>query len=131
LKRILALLVAVCVHGCDAPKKSPAPAPMPTPRVVERKPDVDSTLPPGLCRVRLCNRLKRFSLDPISHIKDSLGEVCIETMIPKADARPGKRLASDSRWWQGSFNPSKRSVTKVDKVLACSPTTNTESKQQP
>lgn len=72
-----------------------------------------------LCRVEICNKISRFSLDPWSHIKDSMGETCYEATIPKAEAQAGKVLDSSSRWYQGSLNPTKKSVTKIKRVISC------------
>lgn len=73
-----------------------------------------------MCEVRVCNKISRFSLDIMSHIKDSLGEVCDTVVLPKTESYVGNVLSSESRWWQGSsINPTKKSVTKVVQVLEC------------
>lgn len=72
-----------------------------------------------MCEVQICNKLERFSLDIFSHIKDSLGETCFNVMMPKGEAVEGKELSSESRWYQGSFNPTKKSVTSIKKVYHC------------
>jgi hypothetical protein len=73
-----------------------------------------------LCRVKVCNKIERFSLDPWSHIKDSMAENCFEVVLPKDKAIVGKVLSDESRWYQGSqINPTKRSVTKVKEVYEC------------
>lgn len=75
---------------------------------------------PLMCKVEVCNKIERFSLDIWSHVKDSLGEACFETVLPKDLAVQGKTLSSESRWWQGSsINPTKQSVTRVKKVIRC------------
>ncbi len=78
-------------------------------------------IPSGYCRVSICNRIKRFSLDPFSHWKDRAGEVCQISIIPSDEAIEGSVLDSESRWYQGSLNPTKRSVTTIKKVLECGP----------
>jgi hypothetical protein len=73
-----------------------------------------------VCRVKVCNKIERFSLDPWSHIKDSMAETCFEVVLPKDQAVVGKVLSDESRWYQGStMNPTKRSVTKVKEVYQC------------
>ena len=73
-----------------------------------------------LCKVTVCNKLERFSLNPFSHIKDSMGETCTTAIIPATEAEVGKKLSSESRWYQGSsFNPTKKSVTRVAEVHYC------------
>lgn len=68
--------------------------------------------------VRICNKIERFSLSIMSHIKDSMGETCFVTKIPAEDAVEGKVLSEESRWYQGSsINPTKSSVTRVAEVL--------------
>ena len=75
---------------------------------------------PTTCRVKICNKLERFTLDLWSHIKDKAGETCFEAVIPKEDAVVGKVLDQQSRWYQGSsINPTKKSVTRVKQVIAC------------
>jgi hypothetical protein len=74
---------------------------------------------PQTCNVQLCNKLSRWSLDPFSHIKDKMGEQCFNVVLPKNEAVVGNVLASESRWYQGSFNPTKKSVTKVKQVYSC------------
>lgn len=75
--------------------------------------------PPGYCDVEVCNKLERFTLDPISMFKDKFGESCQTVLLGKQDAVVGKQLSSESRWYQGSFNPTKKSVTRVKTVKAC------------
>ena len=75
--------------------------------------------PTKVCNVQVCNKLSRWSLDPFSHIKDKMGEQCFNVVLPQSEAVVGKELASDSRWYQGSFNPTKKSVTTVKKVYNC------------
>lgn len=72
--------------------------------------------PAGYCDVEVCNKLERFSLDPWSMLKDNLGEQCLPALLGKEDAVVGKILSSESRWYQGSFNPTKKSVTRVKSV---------------
>lgn len=73
-----------------------------------------------ICDVELCNKLERLTLNPWSMLKDNFGESCFTAKIPKEDAVEGKVLASESRWYQGSvINPTKKSVTRVKKVIAC------------
>ena len=79
--------------------------------------------PPGYCEVTVCNKLKRFSLSPWAHIKDSIGETCMPAVLGEADAVRGKVLSSESRWYQGSFNPTKSSVAEVSSVGTCTPAT--------
>lgn len=79
----------------------------------------DFTVEP-MCKVRVCNKLERFSLDPFSHLKDAMGETCVDTIIPKSQAHVGQVLSQESRWWQGSsINPTKKSVTRVNQVYVC------------
>ena len=78
-----------------------------------------SAPPVGYCDVVICNKLQRISINPWSHIKDSLGEQCFPQLMPIDEAIPGNTLHSGTRFYQGSFNPTKRSVTKVKKVLQC------------
>ncbi len=56
----------------------------------------------------------------MSHFWDSVGEQCFDITLPKKDAVVGKVLAADSRWYQGSFNPTKQSVTTIKTVHSCS-----------
>lgn len=77
--------------------------------------------PPGYCDVRVCNKLERLTLDPWKMAKDSFGEMCQPALLGKEDAVVGKVLSSSSRWYQGSFNPTKKSVTRVKGVRACTP----------
>lgn len=72
-----------------------------------------------MCDVKLCNKLERFTLSPTSWIKDKLGEECFETRMPQSEAIVGKEISSSSRWYQGSFNPTKKSVTRIKSVGAC------------
>lgn len=78
-----------------------------------------ATPPAGYCEVTVCNKLERFSIDPTNWIKDKMGEVCSTNLIGKEDAVVGKVLSSESRWYQGSFNFTKKSVTRVKEVRAC------------
>lgn len=78
-----------------------------------------AVVPDGYCEVIVCNRLERFSLNPFKHMQDSMGEVCTPSIIDKQSAVVGKVLDSNSRWYQGSFNPTKKSVTRVKSVGAC------------
>lgn len=83
-------------------------------------PSVAISAPPsGYCDVIICNKLQRISFNPWSHIKDKLGEQCFPQLIPIDYAIPGSTLHSGTRFYQGSFNPTKRSSTKVKKVLQC------------
>lgn len=75
--------------------------------------------PAGYCDVVVCNKLERFTLNPWSKFKDRMGETCSPALLGKQDAVVGKVLTSESRWYQGSFNPTKKSVTKVKSVGAC------------
>lgn len=78
------------------------------------------TVPAGYCQVEVCNRIERFSLDPFSHLKDHLAETCMVTLVGKDDAVVGKKLSSESRWYQGStINPTKESVTRVKRIILC------------
>lgn len=73
-----------------------------------------------LCKVTVCNKIERFSLNPFTHMRDSFGETCSTVIIPAEDAEVGKVLSSESRWWQGSsINPTKKSVTRVQEVHYC------------
>lgn len=73
-----------------------------------------------LCKVKVCNKIERFSLSIMSHIKDSMGETCANAIIPKSEAIVGHELSSESRWYQGSsINPTKKSVTRVTEVYQC------------
>jgi hypothetical protein len=77
--------------------------------------------PPGYCDVTVCNKLERFSLSPTKWIKDKMGETCTPALLAKEDAVEGKKLDSTSKWYQGSFNPTKASVTRVKEVKTCTP----------
>ena len=74
-----------------------------------------------MCRVKVCNKIERFSLSIWSHMKDGMGESCFETVLPKSESVVDKELSSESRWYQGSgaINPTKRSVTRVKEVHSC------------
>lgn len=73
-----------------------------------------------LCKVTVCNKIERFSLDIFSHIKDAMGETCSVAILPESEAKVGHILSSDSRWYQGSsINPTKKSVTRVSEVHYC------------
>lgn len=73
-----------------------------------------------LCKVQVCNKIERFSLDIMSHIRDSMGETCGNAIIPKSQAVGGNELSSESRWYQGSsLNFTKKSVTRVKQVYQC------------
>ncbi|ADM80158.1 hypothetical protein phiAS5_ORF0315 [Aeromonas phage phiAS5] len=73
-----------------------------------------------MCRVKVCNKLERFSLSIWSHMKDKMGETCFEAMLPKSEAVVDKVLDSESRWYQGSsINITKKSVTRVKEVYSC------------
>lgn len=58
-------------------------------------------------------------LDPFSYLKDQLGETCMDIIVPKSKAVAGSVLSAESRWWQGSFNPTKQSVTRIKRVYVC------------
>ncbi len=75
--------------------------------------------PSGYCEVIVCNKLERFTLSPWNMVKDKIGEQCFSTILEKSDAVVGKVLDSSTRWYHGSFNPTKKSVTRVKTVLAC------------
>lgn len=77
------------------------------------------TEPTKMCRVEVCNKLERVTLSISKWISDSMGETCFEITMPKSEAVPGTVLSSESRWYQGSFNPTKKSVTRVKQVLEC------------
>ncbi|AVJ48193.1 hypothetical protein [Salmonella phage SE131] len=73
-----------------------------------------------LCKVTVCNKIERFSLNPFSHMKDAMGETCSVAILPAEEAEVGHVLSSDSRWYQGSsINPTKKSVTRVAEVHYC------------
>lgn len=72
-----------------------------------------------MCDVMICNKIERFSLSIWSHIKDHMGENCFAMQIPKDQAVEGKIIDSNSKRFQGSFNPTKKSVTRVKKVFSC------------
>lgn len=73
-----------------------------------------------MCKVEVCNKIERFSLDIWSHMKDSMGKTCMDIVIPKSQAVVGEKLSDESRWYQGSsINPTKRSVTRVSKIYKC------------
>lgn len=77
------------------------------------------TEPTKMCRVEVCNKLERVTLSISKWISDSMGETCFEITMPKSEAIPGSVLSSESRWYQGSFNPTKKSVTRVNRVMEC------------
>lgn len=73
-----------------------------------------------MCDVKICNKLERFTLSPWKMMKDNMGEQCFQMQLPKSQAVVDKVLSDDSRWYQGrSFNPTKRSVTRVRQVYGC------------
>ena len=72
------------------------------------------------CGVIVCNKLERFTLSPWSAIKDRIGEQCAPALLSKSDAVTGKVLDSTTRFYQGGFNPTKKSVTRVKEVNQCS-----------
>lgn len=73
-----------------------------------------------ICKVQICNKLERFTLNIWTYIRDQIGEECHDVIIPKEDAIVGKVLSSESRWFQGStFNPTKQSVTRVKEIYIC------------
>ncbi|AZU98450.1 hypothetical protein AAGG91_002747 [Salmonella enterica] len=75
-----------------------------------------------ICKVRVCNKIERFSLDLFSHVKDSMGEVCDTIIIPQSQLGQGvgQVLNSESRWYQGSsINPTKKSVTRIQEIIRC------------
>lgn len=77
--------------------------------------------PPGYCDVTVCNKLERVTLSPTKWFKDKMGETCQPALLGKQDAVEGKKLDSQSRWYQGSFNITKASVTRVKEVKTCTP----------
>lgn len=73
-----------------------------------------------MCKVKVCNKIERFSLDIFAHMRDNMGETCMDVIIPKSEAHVGNKLSDESRWYQGSsINPTKRSVTRVTEVYKC------------
>ena len=77
-------------------------------------------MPPiGYCDVVICNKIERISFNPWSHIKDKFGEQCFPQILSAEYAERGRVLDAGTRFYQGSFNPTKRSVTRVKKVLQC------------
>ncbi|AUE22710.1 hypothetical protein Ah1_00190 [Aeromonas phage Ah1] len=73
-----------------------------------------------MCKVKVCNKLERFSLSIWSHMKDKMGQTCFDVILPKSEAVVDKVLDSESRWYQGSsINVTKRSVTRVKEVYSC------------
>jgi len=84
--------------------------------------------PPGYCEVTVCNKLERITLSPWKAMKDKMGETCQPALLAKEDAVSGKKLDSSSRWYQGSFNITKASVTRVKDVKACTPAEPTSRK---
>lgn len=109
--------------ACEPPvQSSPSPQPPAPPPTVAPSLPADSGLPPGTCSIEACNKLERFSLNPLSHMKDAIGETCFDAVIAQSLAKVGTKLDAQSRWWQGkSINPTKQSVTRVAKVYACAP----------
>lgn len=71
-----------------------------------------------MCYVTICNKIERFSLNPLAHMGDSIGESCYDMYMPKSESNVGKVLTSESRWYQG-MNPTKKSVTKIKTVRFC------------
>ena len=84
----------------------------------------NNEVPVGYCEVEICNKLKRISLDLWSHLKDEMGKVCMPGVVPKDKAVQGLEIDSKSKWYQGTFNPTKRSVTYVNKIYACNDRTS-------
>lgn len=85
---------------------------------VQAHAEVD-TQPTKMCRVEVCNKLERVTLSLSKWMSDKWGESCFEVTMPKEEAVPGRVLSSESRWYQGSFNPTKKSVTRVKQVFEC------------
>lgn len=56
-----------------------------------------------ICKVQVCNKIERFSLNPMSHIRDSIGESCADVIVPKEEAIVGRQISTESRWYQGSL----------------------------
>lgn len=73
----------------------------------------------SMCQVELCNKLERFSLSPTNWVKDWAGKTCFNSVLPRSQAVSGSVVSSSSKWYQGSFNPTKKSVTRVNKVYHC------------
>lgn len=71
---------------------------------------VTAAPPAGYCVVTVCNKLEKSTID----------EKCFDTVVRSDEAVAGKILDSSTRWFSGSFNPTKKSVTRVKQVLACS-----------
>lgn len=102
IKKLLAVTLVLLSVAC-----SPAPV------------FAESIKTEAFCQVEVCNKLSRISLDPFKHMQDKIGESCSLVWIPKEEAFVGNVLSSESRWYQGSFNPTKKSVTKVTEVIQC------------
>lgn len=75
--------------------------------------------PTVMCQVEVCNKLERVTLSLSKWVSDKMGETCFTITMPESEAIPGKILDSESRWYQGSFNPTKKSVTRVKHVFEC------------
>jgi len=73
----------------------------------------------GTCQVKVCNKLERYSLSPSNWVSDWMGKTCFDTIVPREKAKKGAVLDSKTKWYQGSFNPTKKSVTRVAKVYRC------------
>jgi hypothetical protein len=84
--------------------------------------------PAGYCDVVVCNKLERFTLSPWSAIKDKMGQTCQPAILAEQDAVAGKELSANSRWYQGSFNLTKKSVNRVQEVKVCTPAAPTTPK---
>jgi len=90
---------------------------------VNVSPSIGCVKPTTFCDVILENKQTRFSLDIWAHVKDRLGAVEIPATLPASKAIEGSTLDVQSNaaasFWKGSFNPTKKSVTRVKKVLKC------------
>lgn len=85
---------------------------------VQAHAEVD-TQPTKKCLVEVCNKLEHMTLS-INGWISKMDETCFDITIPKSKAVPGSVLSSESRWYQGSFNPTKKSTdTSVNRVLEC------------
>lgn len=73
----------------------------------------------GTCKVEICNKLERFTLNPFKHLKDKFGENCFDSIVGKEDAVVGKILDAKTKWYQGGFNPTKKSVTRIKRIISC------------
>lgn len=69
------------------------------------------------CSVKVCSKNERITINPLKLMHDKVNESCFDAIVPKAKAKVGTVLASESRFYEG--NPTKKFVTKIKKINYC------------